>query len=57
MFQFGGRTPDLLGAIVDAALQVTRASRGFLVLEQDGDLSIDLAQESGRGGIRPEDVD
>ena len=47
----------LLGAIVEAALQVTGASRGFLLLEEEGQLSVDLAMDSSRGGIAVEEVD
>ena len=47
--------PSLLGTIVDAALQVTGAERGFLALEEAGDLSLSLALHSRRGSIdRPE---
>ena len=49
--------PTLLGAIVDAALQVTGASRGFLVMEEQGQLSIDLAMDTSRGGIEAGDVE
>lgn len=46
--------PDLntlLGEIVDCALSVSGAERGFLVLEKDGDLEFDTAMDSRRGDI------
>ncbi|MEZ5979124.1 MAG: sigma-54-dependent Fis family transcriptional regulator [Planctomycetota bacterium] len=45
----------LLGEIVEQALTVTGAERGFLVLEVDGELEFDTAIDSARGDIeRPE---
>ncbi|MEX1025907.1 MAG: sigma-54-dependent Fis family transcriptional regulator, partial [Planctomycetota bacterium] len=45
----------LLQSIVEAAIELTGAERGFLVLEEDGELHFDLALDSARGGIaRPE---
>ena len=47
--------PTLLGAIVEHAIEVTGAERGFLVLEESGVLTLDLALDSSRGDIaRPE---
>jgi transcriptional regulator with GAF, ATPase, and Fis domain len=42
---------SLLGEIVDCALSVSGAERGFLVLEQDGELEFDTALDSRRGDI------
>ncbi|MFT5292312.1 MAG: serine/threonine protein kinase/tetratricopeptide (TPR) repeat protein, partial [Planctomycetota bacterium] len=45
----------LLGTIVESALAVTGAERGFLVLEEHGVLRFDTALDSSRGDIqRPE---
>lgn len=45
----------LLGTIVDSALKVTGGTRGFLVLQERGQLSFDTAFDSRRGDIeRPE---
>jgi len=41
----------LLGVIVESALSVTGAERGFLVLEEHGELRLDTALDSSRGGI------
>jgi len=41
----------LLGAIVDSALHVTGAERGFLVLEERGRIRFDTALDSLRGDI------
>ncbi len=41
----------LLGVIVESALSVTGAERGFLVLEEHGELKLDTALDSSRGGI------
>jgi Nif-specific regulatory protein len=43
--------PELLGAIVESAIAVTNAERGFLVLERAGRLVFDTARDSRRGGI------
>ncbi|MFO1009973.1 MAG: sigma 54-interacting transcriptional regulator [Planctomycetota bacterium] len=48
---------DLLGAIVEGALGVTGAERGFLVLEEDGELSFDTALDSRRGDIAAPDLE
>ena len=47
----------LLGEIVEHALRVTGAQRGFLVLEEDGELSLDLALDSRRGDIDEPEVE
>ena len=48
---------SLLGAIVEQALAVSGAQRGFLVLEEGGELSVDTALDSRRGGIDESDVE
>ena len=40
---------SLIEEIVESALRVTRARRGFLILEQDGQLAFDTARSSRRG--------
>jgi len=47
----------LLGAIVEASLEVTGAERGFLALEDDGVISLDLALDSRRGDIDEPEVE
>jgi len=42
---------SLLGVIVEKALEVTGAERGFLVLEEHGELRFDTALDSLRGDI------
>ena len=49
--------PQLLGEIVEAALEVTGAERGFLALEEDGELHLDLALDSIRGDLDPEEIE
>lgn len=49
--------PTLLGEIVEAALEVTEAERGFLALEEAGELHLDLALDSIRGDLDPEEVE
>jgi len=49
--------PDLLGAIVDSALHVTGAERGFVVLEEDGEIAIQTALDSRRGDIAAPEVE
>jgi transcriptional regulator with GAF, ATPase, and Fis domain len=46
----------LLGVIVEAACQVTGAERGFLVLEERGQLALDQAVATRRGGIAPQEL-
>ena len=46
---------SLFRGIVEGAIELTQAERGFLVLEENGELHFDLALDSARGGIaRPE---
>jgi transcriptional regulator with GAF, ATPase, and Fis domain/tetratricopeptide (TPR) repeat protein len=47
----------LLGTIVEQALSVSAAERGFLILEQDGELRIDTAMDSRRGGMDATEVE
>lgn len=47
----------LLRAIVDAALEVTGAERGFIVLEEHGELSLDRALDSARGDLAADEVE
>ena len=49
--------PDLLGAIVDSALSVTAAERGFVVLEENGEIAIQTALDSRRGDIAAPEVE
>jgi len=49
--------PSLLGAIVESALETTGAERGFLVLEERGELSLDLALDSRRGDMDDPEVE
>ena len=46
----------LLGLIVEHALGVTGAERGFLVLEEHGELRFDTALDSCRGDIAQPDL-
>jgi transcriptional regulator with GAF, ATPase, and Fis domain len=48
---------SLLGTIVEHALDVSGAQRGFLILEEDGELVVDTALDSRRGGIEAPDVE
>ncbi|MBK7643871.1 MAG: sigma 54-interacting transcriptional regulator [Planctomycetes bacterium] len=43
--------PGLLGTIVESALSVSGGERGFLVLAEKGELRIDTAFDSRRGGM------
>ncbi|MCC7012853.1 MAG: sigma 54-interacting transcriptional regulator [Planctomycetes bacterium] len=47
----------LLGLIVEQALAVSGAQRGFLILEEDGELKVDTALDSRRGDIDTPDVE
>ncbi len=47
----------LLGAIVEHALAVSGAERGFLVLEEDGELVFDSARDSRRGDIEAPELE
>jgi transcriptional regulator with GAF, ATPase, and Fis domain len=49
--------PELLGAIVDSALHVTGAERGFVVLAEDGELVVQTALDSRRGDIAAPEVE
>jgi transcriptional regulator with GAF, ATPase, and Fis domain/predicted Fe-S protein YdhL (DUF1289 family) len=48
---------QLLGTIVEKALQVSGAQRGFLILEERGELSFDTARDSRRGDIRDPELE
>ena len=48
---------SLLGEIVDHALDVTGAERGFLILEEEGALRFDTAHDSRRGDIAAPDFE
>lgn len=48
---------QLLGAIVEAAKEISGAERGFIVMSKDGVLELDTAFDSSRGEINDEDVD
>lgn len=50
-------TPTLLEAIVEAALEVSGAERGFIVMSREGKLAIDTAFESSRGDVGDDDVE
>lgn len=50
-------TATLMGAIVEAALEVSGAERGFIVMSREGKLAIDTAFESSRGDVADEDVE
>ncbi|MCK6444753.1 MAG: sigma 54-interacting transcriptional regulator [Planctomycetes bacterium] len=47
----------LLGTIVEKALEVSGAQRGFLILEEDGELAFDTARDSRRGDIRDPELE
>ncbi|MBI5434952.1 MAG: sigma 54-interacting transcriptional regulator [Planctomycetes bacterium] len=49
--------PRLLGTIVEKALEVAGAQRGFLILEEQGELSFDTARDSRRGDIRDPELE
>jgi transcriptional regulator with GAF, ATPase, and Fis domain/tetratricopeptide (TPR) repeat protein len=48
---------NLLGSIVEQSLMLTGAERGFLILEEDGELSFDLAMDSRRGDLEGPEVE
>jgi Nif-specific regulatory protein len=48
---------SLLGTIVEQALAVSGAQRGFLILEEAGELAVDTALDSRRGGVDAADVE
>jgi len=47
----------LLRAIVEAAVGICGAERGFLVLEENGELSLDRALDSSLGDLEPDEVE
>ena len=49
--------PTLLGSIVECALTLTGGKRGFIVLEEDGELHFDTAIDSRRGDIAAPEVE
>ena len=49
--------PKLLGAIVECALALTGGKRGFIVLEENGELHFDTAIDSRRGDIAAPEVE
>lgn len=49
--------PQLLGSIVECALDLTGGKRGFIVLEEGGDLHFDTAIDSRRGDIAAPEVE
>ena len=49
-------TSDLLASLVDAALAITGAERGFLLLRQGEQLAIRVARDSRRGALLAEDL-
>jgi len=53
----GEELEPLLGTIVEEAMRVCGAERGFLVLEEQGELSFDRAMDSSRGDIGEPDLE
>lgn len=49
-------TGDVLAAVVDAALAVTGADRGFLLLRTDNDLDVRVARDRGGAALAPTDL-
>ncbi|MCE9592618.1 MAG: sigma 54-interacting transcriptional regulator [Planctomycetes bacterium] len=49
--------PRLIGTIVEKTLEVSGAQRGFLILEEDGELAFDTARDSRRGDIRDPELE
>ncbi len=49
-------TDDVLGAVVDAALTITGAERGFLLLREGDDLQIRVARDAGGAPIAKESL-
>lgn len=47
---------DVLAAVVDAALAVTGAERGFLLLRQDHGLEVRVARDRAGAPLRPDDL-
>ena len=49
--------PALLGTIVEEAISVSGAERGFLILEEHGIMRLDVARDSSRGGLSESDFE
>jgi phosphoserine phosphatase RsbU/P len=49
-------TVDVLGAVVDAALAVTGAERGFLLLSKNGELDMRVARDRYGGALGSDDL-
>lgn len=49
--------PELLGSVVECALEVSGAERGFLVLATRGELRIDTARDSRRGALEEPELE
>ncbi len=47
----------LLGTVVEQSLAVSGAQRGFLILEEEGELKVDTALDSRRGDLDAPDVE
>jgi serine phosphatase RsbU (regulator of sigma subunit) len=54
--QTGFALQDVLGAVVDAAMAITGAERGFLLLRQGEDLEARVARGRGGASIDPDDL-
>ncbi len=48
--------PGLLGTIVDAALELTRARRAFLMVRDEAGVDVEVARARGAGSLPSEDV-
>ena len=48
---------SLLGSIVEEAIEVSGAERGYLILEEHGVLRLDTARNSSRGGLDEPDLE
>ncbi len=48
---------SLLGTVVEQSLAVSGAQRGFLILEEEGELKVDTALDSRRGDLDAPDVE
>ena len=49
-------TPEVLTAVVDAALAVTGCERGFLLLRNGGELDVSVARDREGRGLPPDDL-
>src|SRR6202790_981865 len=49
-------TNDVLAAVVDAALSVTGAERGFLLLKNEDELDVSVARDQRGAALGPEDL-